>query len=188
MLKKCFYFALILTLIVFPIRANATCPQRQLNKVCNTCKQQGLNSCPICQTCLNYNSFFSNLSNKYNVQAKFTNKTFLYQIELLTRPDTGGIFTYNATIINALGAKTVIGQNLKGYISFDTIAFGLPGVSTSLTSDLLPSGVFSCFASYKANSTDVIKGGCNLILGVADNLSIIAPSSFAIVELTPALN
>ena len=147
----------------------------------------GINSaCPICNQ---YNDFFSSFANKYNVQVSFNDQTFAYQIELVTRPDTHvGLFNYNVSVINNSGSRATIAQNLYGFLSFNVISFALPGRTTSIigTSNVLPEGSLSCFAA--GQNPNSFSGTCDQLLGVLDNLSAVAGSSFAQVTLTPVLN
>lgn len=204
-----FLWVILVNAFIFSLPSYSACSSRELIKVCTKCRDGALNSAQCMSTttgpsCLDYNSLFSNLGNKYNVQVvtndrRFyaSDKIYSYQIELQTRPDSNGVFKYKLSTVNELGSRGIIGDDLIGYISFDSITFillGIPfnGLSNALENGTLsylpkvPLGESSCFAFFSNNSSN-LEGECNNVVlqgGFANSPGIFSKAGVARIKVT----
>lgn len=199
--KSIIIFSLLLFInFLLVLEANAGCPSRQLTKVCNTCKNQALNSpqcqgnssssstsnCPTTSSCP-YNQSFNRLKISYNISVKFSNANYSYKLKLITRPDDSGKFRYFVTYLDkGSGKDQLIADELIGFIYADSITFALPGAKFGGISNPIPEGILSCYAYFENSTSDNLIGGCNHLLEAdARNETLLATTTFATVQVTP---
>lgn len=197
--KSIVIFSLLLSVnFLLVLEAKAHCPTRQLNKVCNACKTQALNSpqcqgnssssstsnCPTTSSC-SYNQSFDRLKTSYNISVKFSTIQYPYKIKLITRPNNSGQFKYSVTSYIS-SDEFVIANELIGFIYTDSITFALPGAKFGGPTHSIPEGILSCYAYFENSTSDNLIGGCNHLLEAdARNETLLAITSFATVQVTP---
>lgn len=137
--------------------------------------------------CLTSGSLLIKLQNSYTATVKFANGTFIYKIDLISRPDfLFGTFNYNVSVVGLDGKSTQIATNFQGRLRYETIFLPLPGASTCLTNagTILPSGSLSCIAV--GDPARQMLGNCTQLFSVGDVIgSVLAASSIASLTLLP---
>lgn len=114
---------LLLFVGIFFIEPNntfAACPQRQLSKVCNICKQQGLDSCSTSSTCktISLNSAYSvQFTDQYGASRK-------YIIRVRNFIDENN-FTYDIYNPNVSSGSLLL-SNVGGFVIENVVYFILP--------------------------------------------------------------
>jgi hypothetical protein len=129
--------------------ANAQCSKRQLQKVCNSCYEQALNSSQ-CSSQISPTFAANKLKSSYRLTASvIIGRQEIYDISIINivRDQRGFNFTYDASQASRLLSTRSAG----GYSNYDTVVFWLPLDNAGLKT-------IACAGQIDASGS--IEGGC----------------------------